>query len=251
MGRCSTATPSLKSELSVTATLPLPSERLAAVRGRIDTASREAGRTSKDVTLIAVSKQQSIEAVSELADLGQRDFGENYLQEGLQKIEALRDHRLVWHFIGQLQSNKTRPVAERFDWVHTIDQLKIAARLSEQRPFHAPALSVCVQVKLVEEDSKGGVLLADLPNLLGAIAMLPRLQLRGLMTIPPAETDLALQRYWFAVLRRSFEAARDRHPTLDTLSMGMSADLESAVAEGATHVRIGTALFGQRLQYLA
>lgn len=232
----------------MTATLSSPSERLAAVRSRIATASREAGRAPTDITLIAVSKQQSSEAVAALADLGQRDFGENYLQEGLDKIEALRDHRLIWHFIGQLQSNKTRPVAEHFDWVHTVDRLKIAVRLSEQRPFHAPALSVCVQVKLGDEDSKGGVLPADLPDLLDDIARLPHLRLRGLMAIPPAETDPARQRHWFAELRRLFDTARDRHPNLDTLSMGMSADLEAAVAEGATHVRIGTALFGQRLQ---
>jgi hypothetical protein len=186
--------------------------------------------------------------VSALADLGQRDFGENYLQEGLAKIDALRDRGLTWHFIGQLQSNKTRPVAEYFDWVHTVDRLKIATRLSEQRPFHAPPLCVCVQVKLGDEDSKGGALPGDLPELLEAIAHLPRLQLRGLMAIPPAETDPTRQRQWFAELHRLFVEARARHANLDTLSMGMSADLEAAIAEGATHVRIGTAVFGQRLQ---
>jgi len=225
-----------------------PSDRLAAVYRRIDSAAREAGRSAQDITLIAVSKQQTIGAVAALADLGQRDFGENYLQEALDKIGTLRDRRLIWHFIGQLQSNKTRAVAEHFDWVHAVDRLKIAARLSEQRPFHAPPLSVCVQVKLGNEDTKGGLLPRDLPELLGAIASLPRLQLRGLMAIPPAETDPARQRNWFAELRRLFAQARDRHASLDTLSMGMSADLEAAIAEGATHVRIGTAVFGERLQ---
>jgi len=228
-----------------------PSDRLAAVHRRIDSAAREAGRSAQDITLIAVSKQQTIDAVAALADLGQRDFGENYLQEALDKIGTLRDRRLIWHFIGQLQSNKTRAVAEHFDWVHTVDRLKIAARLSEQRPFHAPPLSVCVQVRLGNEDTKGGALPRDLPELLGAIASLPRLQLRGLMAIPPAETDPARQRHWFAELRRLFVQARDRHASLDTLSMGMSADLEAAIAEGATHVRIGTAVFGERLQSLA
>jgi hypothetical protein len=224
------------------------SERLAAVHRRIETAAREAGRSAGDITLIAVSKQQSVEAVAALADLGQRDFGENYLQEGLAKIDALRHRHLIWHFIGQLQSNKTRPVAEHFDWVHTVDRLKIAMRLSEQRPFHASPLAVCVQVKLGDEDTKGGVQPAELPSLLEAIAALPRLQLRGLMAIPPAETDPARQRRWFAELRHLFVEARAHHATLDTLSMGMSADLEAAVAEGSTQVRIGTALFGQRLQ---
>ena len=225
-----------------------PSERLAAVRRRIEAAAREAGRSVREITLIAVSKQQSTESVSALADLGQRDFGENYLQEGLAKIDALRDRGLTWHFIGQLQSNKTRPVAEYFDWVHTVDRLKIATRLSEQRPFHAPPLCVCVQVKLGDEDSKGGALPGDLPELLEAIAHLPRLKLRGLMAIPPAETDPTRQRQWFAELNRLYVEARARHTNLDTLSMGMSADLEAAIAEGATHVRIGTAVFGQRLQ---
>ncbi len=232
----------------VTESCSSPSERLAAVQRRIEAAAREAGRSVRDITLIAVSKQQSIESVSALADLGQRDFGENYLQEGLAKIDALRDRGLTWHFIGQLQSNKTRPVAEYFDWVHTVDRLKIATRLSEQRPFHAPPLCVCVQVKLGDEDSKGGALPGDLPELLEAIAHLPRLQLRGLMAIPPAETDPTRQRQWFAELHRLFVEARARHANLDTLSMGMSADLEAAIAEGATHVRIGTAVFGQRLQ---
>jgi len=225
-----------------------PSDRLAAVHRRIDSAAREAGRSAQDITLIAVSKQQTIDAVAALADLGQRDFGENYLQEALDKIGALRDRRLIWHFIGQLQSNKTRDVAEHFDWVHTVDRAKIAARLNEQRPFHAPPLSVCVQVKLGDEDTKGGIAPAELEPLLDVVSRLPRLRLRGLMALPPAEMDESRQRRWFAELRSLLDAARVRHPHLDTLSMGMSGDLEAAVLEGSTHLRIGTAVFGERLQ---
>lgn len=225
-----------------------PAERLASVRARIAAAAAQAGRPTESITLIGVSKLQSTSAIAALADLGQRDFGENYLQEGLEKIAILHDRALTWHFIGQLQSNKTRPVAEQFDWAHTVDRLKIATRLSEQRPFHAPPLSVCVQVKLGDEPTKGGVLPTELPALLDAIARLPRLRLRGLMTLPPAEPTLERQRVWFARLRELFERTRLAHPQIDTLSMGMSADLEAAILEGATHVRIGTALFGERLQ---
>lgn len=222
--------------------------RLAAVRARIEAAAVRAGRQPDSITLIGVSKLQPATAVAALAKLGQRDFGENYLQEGVAKINVLHDLHLTWHFIGQLQSNKTRPVAEHFDWVHTVDRLKVAQRLSEQRPFHAPPLSICVQVKLGDESTKGGVLPADLPPLLDALAALPRLRLRGLMTLPPAETTEAGQRKWFADLRELLESSRVHHPSLDTLSMGMSADLEAAILEGATHIRIGTALFGERLQ---
>jgi pyridoxal phosphate enzyme (YggS family) len=224
------------------------SERVAAVRARIAAAAQQAGRANDSITLIAVSKLQPATAVAALADLGQRDFGENYLQEGLRKIEALRERALVWHFIGQVQANKTRAVAENFDWVHTIDRAKVAARLNEQRPFHAPPLAVCVQVNLAAEDTKGGVAPGDLPALLEAIANLPRLRLRGLMALPPAEAEQARQRHWFAALRQLFDTARLNHPQMDTLSMGMSGDLEAAILEGATHVRIGTALFGERLQ---
>ncbi len=228
-----------------------PAERLASVHARVAAAAVQAGCASESITLIAVSKLQSAAAIAALADLGQRDFGENYLQEGLEKIVALRGRSLTWHFSGQLQSNKTRLVAENFDWVHTVDRLKIATRLAEQRPVHAPPLSLCVQVKLGDKATKGGVPPADLPALLEAIVALPRLRLRGLMALPPAESTLLRQRYWFAELRRLFEAARPHHPTLDTLSMGMSGDLEAAIREGATQVRIGTALFGERLQSMA
>lgn len=227
--------------------------RLGAVRSRIAAAAARASRDAGDILLLAVSKGQTAAAVAALADFGQRHFGENYLQEGLSKIETLRQTRpqtpgLVWHFIGQLQSNKTRDVAEHFDWVHTVDRAKLVERLSSQRPFHAPPLEVCVQVKLGEEASKGGVSPTDLPALLEAVDAAPRLRLRGLMALPPAEIEEARQRRWFAELRHLYDRARLHHPTLDTLSMGMSADLEAAILEGSSLVRVGTALFGERLQ---
>jgi hypothetical protein len=168
------------------------------------------------------------------------------VQEALDKIEALRDLSLTWHFVGRLQGNKTRPVASTFAWVHAVDRLKIAERLSEQRPFHAPPLNVCLQVNVGGEASKGGVTPAELPALARDVALLPRLKLRGLMCIPPDETDPARQRHWFAELRSAFEALNAQGAGLDTLSMGMSGDFEEAIAEGATIVRVGTALFGDR-----
>lgn len=223
---------------------------LTQVRARITRATAEAGRATDSVALIAVSKTQAANAIRELAAQGQRDFAENYLQEALPKIAELRSLNLCWHFIGQLQSNKTRAVAENFDWVHTVDRARIAQRLSSQRAFHAPALQVCVQVKLADEESKGGALAQDLPALLTTINDLPQLQLRGLMAIPPASDDPTVQRQWFSQLHALFLALKSQFPTLDVLSMGMSADLESAILEGSTHVRVGTALFGprQRLQ---
>ena len=225
-----------------------PARRLAAIRSQIAAAATQAERPSDSITLVAVSKTQPAAAIAALADLGQRDFGENYLQEALPKIGALADLKLIWHFIGQLQSNKTRPVAENFDWVHTVDRVKLAERLAAQRPSHAAALQVCVQVRLDDEPGKGGVSVAELPSVLAAVAASPRLQLRGLMAIPPAEHSPAAQRRWFAQLARLLATSRVVHPSMDTLSMGMSGDLESAIAEGSTLVRLGTALFGERLQ---
>jgi len=227
-----------------------PARRLAAIRSQIAAAAIQAERPSDSITLVAVSKTQPAAAIAALADLGQRDFGENYLQEAIGKIQSLADRspRLVWHFIGQLQSNKTRPVAEHFDWVHTVDRFKIAERLSQQRSPHAPPLQVCLQVKLGDEATKAGVTPAELPALLRAVAALPRLQIRGLMALPPAERDESAQRHWFAALAGLFTEARTAHPDMDTLSMGMSGDLEPAIAEGSTLVRVGTALFGERLQ---
>ncbi|MFM7798561.1 MAG: YggS family pyridoxal phosphate-dependent enzyme [Planctomycetota bacterium] len=231
---------------------PTPAIRLGAVRARLAAAAAATGRDPAAITLVAVSKTQPAAAITVLAELGQRDFGENYLQEALPKIEALQGRGLVWHYIGQLQSNKTRPVAEQFDWVHTVDRIKLVERLATQRPFHAPPLNVCVQVKLGDEATKGGADPALLPTLLAAVAAAaPRLRLRGLMALPPEETDSARQRRWFAELAALAAAARRDHPGLDTLSMGMSGDLEAAVTEGATMVRIGTALFGERLQSTA
>lgn len=220
--------------------------RLAALRSRIAAAAQIHGREPEEVTLIAVSKTHPTEAIVRLFDLGQRHFAENYLQEAVQKITALQNRQIIWHFIGQLQSNKTRAVAENFDWVHTVDRAKLADRLSAQRPIDAAPLEVCVQVHLGDETNKGGVLPEDLPALLDHVASLPRLRLRGLMAIPPEEPTPEAQRRWFAQLRKAFDRARQQHSGLDTLSMGMSADLEAAIAEGSTHVRIGTALFGPR-----
>jgi PLP dependent protein len=220
-------------------------EQVRNLRNRIDSAASAAMRNVDSVTLLAVSKAQPAERVR-VAALGLRDFGESYVQEALEKIEALRDLNLTWHFIGRLQANKTRPVAASFDWVHAVDRLKIAERLSEQRPFHAPPLNVCLQVNIAGEGSKGGVATSELPALASAVAALPRLKLRGLMCIPPDEEDPARQRVWFANMRRAFETLNAAGAQLDTLSMGMSGDFESAILEGATIVRIGTALFGSR-----
>ncbi|MEY3974205.1 MAG: hypothetical protein RIS59_566 [Pseudomonadota bacterium] len=223
-------------------------KRLGAVLERMAGAARRAGRDPAELTLVAVSKTRPATDLQTLIDCGQQHFGENYLQEALPKIETLRPRRLVWHFIGQLQSNKTAPVAEYFDWVHTVDRLKLVQRLAAQRPFHAPPLNVCVQVKLGDEPGKGGATVGDLPALLEAVARQPQLRLRGLMTLPPAESAEADQRRWFAALREVFQQMQRQHPAMDTLSMGMSGDLEAAILEGATMIRIGTALFGERLQ---
>jgi pyridoxal phosphate enzyme (YggS family) len=221
-------------------------EQVRIVRNRISSAARAAMRDVDSVTLLAVSKAQPANKVRAVAEQGVRDFGESYVQEALDKIEALRDLSLTWHFIGRLQANKTRPVAASFDWVHAVDRLKIAERLSEQRPFHAPPLNVCLQVNIAGEASKGGVTAQELPALATAVAALPRLKLRGLMCIPPDEDDPSRQRAWFASMRRELEALNAAGAKLDTLSMGMSGDFESAILEGATLVRIGTALFGSR-----
>jgi pyridoxal phosphate enzyme (YggS family) len=184
--------------------------------------------------------------VRDLAACGQREFGENYLQEALDKQAQLHDLPLLWHFIGPIQSNKTRSIAEHFSWVHSVDRLKIAERLSAQRPAGLPPLQVCIEVNVSGEASKGGVATAGLPALADAVAALPGMQLRGLMAIPAPATDVAAQRAAFRQVRAAFEALVARGHPLDTLSMGMSADLEAAILEGATIVRIGTALFGER-----
>jgi hypothetical protein len=221
-------------------------DRLEGVRARIAAAARLAGRDPGSVTLLAVSKQQPAAVVRAAAGAGQRHFGENYVQEAVAKIDALRDLGLDWHFIGQLQSNKSREVAESFQWVHTLDRAKIAERLSAQRPHYAGPLDVLIQVRLADEAAKGGVAPAELLALAEVVAGLPRLRLRGLMCLPPEETLEARQRVPFRRLRELSLELTARGHVLDTLSMGMSGDLEAAVAEGATIVRIGTAVFGPR-----
>jgi hypothetical protein len=222
--------------------------RLQTVKGRIAKACAQAGRDVQSVTLLAVSKTQDAQAVREAAERGQADFGENYVQEALDKLAELAPlrARLRWHLIGPLQSNKTRLVAEAFDWVHTVDRLKIAQRLAEQRPPQLAPLQVCLQVNVSGEASKSGVAPAELPALAHAVAALPRLRLRGLMAIPEPAHDPAAQRAPHRLLATLLAELRAQGLALDTLSMGMSADLEAAVAEGATIVRVGTALFGER-----
>ncbi|WP_068808821.1 YggS family pyridoxal phosphate-dependent enzyme [Thauera phenolivorans] len=222
------------------------SARLEAVRARIDAAASAAGRDPGTVDLLAVSKTWPAEAVREAAAAGQRAFGENYVQEGVAKTEALAGLGLEWHFIGPLQSNKTRAVANAFDWVHSIDRLRIAERLSAQRDAHLRPLDVCIQVNVSGEHSKSGVAPEAVAGLARAVAALPRLRLRGLMCIPEATEDVALQRARFAALRALKDALVAGGLGLDTLSMGMSHDLEAAIAEGATIVRVGTAVFGAR-----
>jgi pyridoxal phosphate enzyme (YggS family) len=207
-------------------------------------AERAAGRPEKSVRLIAVSKTQPAEALISAYRHGQRDFGENYLQEALAKQDRLAHFDIAWHFIGPIQSNKTKPIAARFAWVHSVDRLKIAERLSEQRPSGLPPLNICIQANVSGEASKSGVAIEELPALVEAIVKLPRLRLRGLMAIPAPADDPAQQRIPFRILRQAFEDLSDHG--LDTLSMGMSEDLEAAVLEGATLVRIGSALFGPR-----
>ena len=216
------------------------------IRAQIAHAAEAAGRDPASVTLVAVTKDKAAEYVRQAATLGVTDFGENYVKEALGKMDELGGLPVRWHFIGALQSNKTRPVAERFAWVHSLDRMSVARRLSEQRPFHAPSLKVCIQVALVDEPGKGGVEPAALAELARAVAELPRLELRGLMCLPPPLPDEDARRRLFARLRRHLEELNSQGLGLDTLSMGMSADFQAAIAEGATHVRIGTALFGSR-----
>jgi pyridoxal phosphate enzyme (YggS family) len=216
------------------------------VRSRIRRAAAAAGRDPASVTLVAVSKSKTAESVRAIATAGVTDFGESYLQEAVAKLDALGGLPLYWHFIGGLQSNKTRAVAERFQWVHSVDRFSVAKRLSDQRPFHAPPLNLCIQVALVPEPTKGGVEPEDLPELAARTAALPRVKLRGLMCVPPPQPDVPAERAMFSRLRRLLEELNAGGHALDALSMGMSGDFESAIAEGATHVRIGTALFGSR-----
>jgi hypothetical protein len=220
--------------------------RLQVTRARIAQAARAAGRDPASVRLVAVSKTFAPAAVRAAHAAGQSDFGENYLQEALEKFPALAGLPLTWHFIGPIQSNKTRPIAEHFAWVQSLDRAKLAERLSEARPASLPPLQVCIQVNVSGEESKSGVAPREAPALARQVAALPRLRLRGLMAIPRPTPDAAQQRAQFRVLRDLLEEMNAAGMGLDTLSMGMSEDLEAAIAEGATMLRIGTAIFGQR-----
>ncbi|MBM3073895.1 YggS family pyridoxal phosphate-dependent enzyme [Enterobacter sp. RHBSTW-00994] len=222
---------------------------LAQVRDKISAAATRCGRASEEVTLLAVSKTKPASAIAEAIDAGHRAFGENYVQEGVDKIryfQELGNAELQWHFIGPLQSNKSRLVAEHFDWCHTIDRLRIATRLSEQRPMDKKPLNVLIQINISDENSKSGIALTELNALAEEVAKLPGLTLRGLMAIPAPEPNYDRQ---FAVAQQmavAFEALKARYATVDTLSLGMSDDMEAAIAAGSTMVRIGTAIFGAR-----
>ena len=222
---------------------------LAQVRDKISAAAKRCGRASEEITLLAVSKTKPASAIADAIEAGQHAFGENYVQEGVDKIRFFQEQGktdLQWHFIGPLQSNKSRLVAEHFDWCHTIDRLRIASRLNDQRPEALPPLNVLIQVNISDENSKSGIALEELDALAADVAALPRLTLRGLMAIPAPESSYERQ---FAVAQQmavAFEALKARYETVDTLSLGMSDDMEAAIAAGSTMVRIGTAIFGAR-----
>ena len=224
-------------------------ERLRTVQARMAQACAQAGRAPAAVQLLAVSKLQPAQAVRDALAAGQNAFGENYVQEALDKMTVLADLRaaIEWHLIGPLQSNKTRAVAEAFDWVHSVDRLKIAQRLSDQRPAHLPPLNICLQVNISGEASKSGLSPAEVSEIAPAVAALPRLRLRGLMSIPEPVDDLQAQRAPHRALRLLQDELNRQGLGLDTLSMGMSDDLEAAITEGSTMVRVGTAVFGPRV----
>lgn len=223
-------------------------ERYAQTQTRIASATTRAGRAPQSVGLVAISKGHPAEALRVLAGLGQRDFGENYLQEALPKMAALQDLPITWHFTGQIQTNKTRPIAEHFHWAHTVDRERIAARLNDQRSPLMDPLNVCIQVRLADEPGKGGVTPDEVEALAGRIRELDRLRLRGLMAIPPPRESFEEQKVFFDELARIKESLNAKGFEFDTLSMGMTSDLEAAIAAGATLVRVGTALFGERVR---
>lgn len=230
------------------------SHALQHVNTRIAQACAQAQRPREAVTLVAVSKTFSAKAVIAAIEAGQRDFGENYVKEGIEKIAQIASHYAafkvtnlpIWHFIGPVQSNKARQVSEHFDWVHSVDRLKIAERLNEYRPLHLPPLNICLQVNISKEASKSGFAIAEVKGAAEKIVQLSRLRLRGLMCIPDPSADLSMQRRSFEQLRMLLDMLRAQGVTLDTLSMGMSNDLETAILEGATIVRVGSAIFGPR-----
>ncbi|SIS43069.1 YggS family pyridoxal phosphate-dependent enzyme [Neptunomonas antarctica] len=221
-------------------------ENFQHVRQLINQAALLAQRRPEEITLLAVSKTRSNDELRLLYQQGQKHFGENYLQESLDKIAALSDLDIIWHFIGPIQSNKTRPIAEQFDWVHSVDRYKIAQRLSEQRPASMPPLNICLQINISHEASKAGCLPNETEALLNEISTLPNLNVRGLMAIPAATDDSVIQKSALADMQTLFTHLKKQYPALDTLSMGMSGDMQIAIQEGATMVRIGTALFGPR-----
>ncbi len=221
-------------------------ENFRKIQDLLTNSAANAGRSAEKIRLLAASKRQPLEAILAAADAGQREFGENIVQEALAKITDSGRDDLIWHFIGRLQTNKTKAVAENFAWVHTVDRLRIAERLSRQRPHYAADLNVCIQVNIDEEPSKSGISTAELPQLAAAIAELPRLRLRGLMCLPAQRDNFAAQRLPFAGLRVLHDNLRASGLDVDTLSMGMSGDYDAAIHEGATIIRIGTALFGPR-----
>ncbi|WP_017347666.1 YggS family pyridoxal phosphate-dependent enzyme [Pantoea sp. A4] len=217
------------------------------LRERISAAARRCGRDPQEITLLAVSKTKPASAVVEAIAAGQQTFGENYVQEGVEKVQALAASQgIEWHFIGPLQSNKSRLVAENFAWCHTVDRLRIAQRLSDQRPSHLPPLNVLIQVNISDENSKSGIMLEELPALAQQVAALPNLCLRGLMAIPAPESDYERQLAVCQQMAAAFNALKQDFATIDTLSLGMSDDMDAAIAAGSTMVRIGTAIFGAR-----
>lgn len=224
----------------------LAQDNIPKVLQRLRRSAKKYDRAENDILLLAVSKTRSAQDIRAAFHAGLADFGESYLQEAVAKIGELADLPLTWHFIGPIQSNKTRPIAEHFHWVHSVDREKIARRLNDQRPAELPPLQVCLQVNISGEESKSGCSPEELPALARAVSAMPRLRLRGLMAIPAASDDEMAQRRAFARLRRALEALQADFPELDTLSMGMSGDMEAAVAEGSTIVRVGTAIFGPR-----
>jgi pyridoxal phosphate enzyme (YggS family) len=226
-------------------------DRISIAQSRINQAAHNCSRSSSEVSLLAVSKTKPISDIVAAYQAGQRQFGENYVQEGETKINALQaDYPdIEWHFIGPLQANKTKIVAEHFDWMHTLSRDKIAQRLHQQRPSNKPPLNVCIQVNISQEESKSGINVADVAGIAAlalTITSLPRLNLRGLMAIPTATDDVQLQQQEFSQLKQLYDQLKQQYPSVDTLSMGMSGDMDIAIANGSTMVRIGSAIFGQR-----
>jgi pyridoxal phosphate enzyme (YggS family) len=221
-------------------------QNVTKLTNRVRLAAQKSQRSPQDISIVAASKTRSAEIIEQAFDAGLTNFGENYLQEALEKIEQLRALKIVWHFIGPIQSNKTRSIAENFDWVHSVDRAKVARRLSAQRPDNLLPLQLCLQVNISQEPSKSGVLVQELPELMQEISELRNIQLRGLMAIPAATADTHQQLLAFGQMRELLESVQAMSSTMDTLSMGMSGDLEVAIAQGSTLIRVGSDIFGPR-----